>query len=392
MMRETPIYLDYNATTPCAPEVVAAMLPFLEDDFGNASSVHLMGRKAAAAVAQARHVLAGTIGCSSEEVLFTSGATESNNIVLLGIASRQHQRRRIVLTAIEHKSVLEPCRWLAENGFDVVQIPVTRDGVADVEAARQLIDDNTLLVCIQGANNEIGTLQPVAAVAELAHSRGALVHCDATQMLGKVPVSVDELGVDFASFSGHKVYGPKGIGALFVRRNAGMSLVDPVYRGGGQERHLRPGTLNVPGIVGFGSACQLVQATLSDDVTTTSKLCKEFEDAIIRSMPEATVNGIGVARLPGTSSVTIPGVPASMLTANVPRFCISDGSACNSGAPEPSHVLLAMGLSRDDADCTVRACFGRGSAATDAEKAAAAIAAAAIMIRTRMGETAASPE
>lgn len=382
------IYLDHNATTPCASEVVEAMLPYFHTHFGNASSVHSMGRRAANSVAEARSLAAETIGAASDEICFTSGATESNNIVVLGLANHPRERKRIVLTSIEHKSVLEPCRWLSAKGFDVVEIPVTRDGVADMDAARHLIDENTLLVCVHGANNEMGTLQPVAAMAAIAHANGALVHCDASQMLGKVPVSMDDLGVDFASFSGHKVYGPKGVGALFVRQGSARSLIASPYRGGSHEGRLRPGTLNVPGIVGFGEACRLVQEKIKHDVVILKRLRCAFEHAIMQTLPNARINGCRFDRLPGTSSVTISGVPASMLMANVPHICISDGSACNSGAPEPSHVLLALGLSRDDADCTVRVSFGRGNSAAEAEEAVALIAGAATLLRSRMRETA----
>lgn len=384
MMRKDPIYLDYNATTPCAREAVAAMLPFLGSDFGNASSPHRMGKMADAAVSDARAIVAKCIGCETEELFFTSGATESNNLVLLGVTSHSPERRRIVLTEIEHKSVHEPCRWLAEKGLEVVEIPVTSDGVADIDIARQVIDEETLLVCIHGANNEIGTIQPVAAVASIARDFGALIHCDATQMLGKVPVSVDELGVDFASFSGHKAYGPKGVGALFVRRGTYARSIRPTYRGGGQERGLRPGTHNVPGIVGMAVACQLANDRRDSDRIATKKMRDAFEKAITSGVANAKANAGQVDRLPGTSSITLPGVPASMLIANLPHLCIGDGSACSSGAPEPSRVLLAIGLSRDDADCTVRVSFGRGNSDTDGDEAAAAIASAATRIRTKL--------
>ena len=356
MTCESPIYLDCNATTPCAPEVVAAMLPFLESDFGNPSSLHVMGRKAAQAVAVARDAVAASIACESEEVLFTGGATESNNIILLGLAQRESTRNRIVLTAIEHKSVWEPCKWLAERGFDVAQIPVSSEGVADICAAEQLIDSHTLLVSIQGANNEIGTIQPVSEVAEIAHRRGALVHSDATQMLGKVPVSVDGLGVDFASFSGHKLYGPKGVGALFVRRRR---AIRPVYRGGGQESDIRPGTLNVPAIVGLGEACRLAVTCVSNDVRRIVELRGVFERQFVRQRATAYVVGGEAKRLPGTSSICVPGVPADILISRLRGLCIGTGSACTSGAVSPSHVLLASGVSREDASCVIRVSIGR---------------------------------
>ena len=386
-----PIYLDHNATTPCAPEVIEAMLPFFRNDFANASSAHAMGRKAAAAVAQARRLVAAAIGCDVGEVYFTSGATESNNIVLLGLANERRLRNRIVVTEIEHKSVLEPCGSLLERGFEIVRIPTTRDGVADLEAAKSLINENTLLVCVHGANNELGTLQPVASVARVAHARGAFVHCDATQMLGKVPVAIDDLAVDFASFSGHKAYGPKGIGVVFVRRGAPRSSIATLYRGGGHEGQLRPGTLNVPGIVGFAEACRLLQERLREDMLTLERLRDTFERTLLEALSDAKINGHSADRLPGTSSITIPRVDASMLMANIPHVCISDGSACNSGAPEPSHVLLSIGLSRDDAECTIRISFGRGNSSEEAENLASSIAEAAMSITSRMRDRTASP-
>lgn len=370
MMDDRPVYLDYNATTPCAPEVVSAMLPFLESDFANASSVHLMGRRAAAAVVDAREAVSRCIGCDCGEIFFTSGATESNNIVLFGIANRKPRRHRIVVTAIEHKSVLEPCSWLAENGFEVVQIPVTSDGVTDVDAARKLIDDKTVVVCVQGANNEIGTLQPVADIARIAHGHGALVHCDATQMLGKVKVSITDLGVDFASFSGHKVYGPKGVGLLFAQRGSAMSLVEPIYRGGGQEAGIRPGTTNVPAIVGLGVACSLSNGSLSEDAGRITMLRDLLERQLVESCLDAFVIGSEAERLPGTTSLCFNDVPGDLLLARTPLVCAGIGSACTAGATEPSHVLLACGLPRDVARCTVRLSLGRYTTQEEVEYAA----------------------
>lgn len=355
MTRNSPIYLDYNAATPCAPEVVDEMLPFLGSVFGNASSVHLMGRNAAKAIADAREAVAKSIKCDSEELVFTSGATEANNLTLLGVTLRKSNRKRIVLTAIEHKSVIEPARWLAEQGFDIVHIPVSSDGVVDIEAAEELINTHTRLVSIQGANNEIGTIQPVAELAEIAHSCGALVHSDATQMLGKVDVSVDQLGVDFASFSAHKLYGPKGIGALFIRRRRG---IEPVYRGGGQEHDIRPGTLNVPGAVGFGAACRLIDRNKRDAPKRISDLRSLCEEHLLQSFEEAFVIGESSDRLPGTTSVCIPGVPSDALLARTPQVCAGIGAACTSGAIEPSHVLQACGLTRDLARCVIRISIG----------------------------------
>jgi cysteine desulfurase len=380
-MHEETIYLDYNATTPCAREVLDAMLPFFHKNCANASSPHAMGKEVARAVANARVQVATAIGSLPEEVYFTSGATESNNMVLLGLVNRSHAGRRIVLSAIEHKSVLEPCGWLSEQGFDVVEIPVTRDGVADVEAAAQLVNDNTLLVSVQGANNEIGTLQPVRAIADIAHARKALVHCDASQMLGKVPVSVDEMRVDFASFSGHKVYGPKGIGVLYVRRGIARSAIQPLLRGGGQESQLRPGTLNVPGIVGFGEACRVALQSLGGEMSRLQRLRDLFEEHLLARVPDAFVIGTGAERLPGTSSICFPAAPADALIARMPRVCVSTGSACTAGAISPSHVLLACGYSRDIARCVIRTSLGRYTVEGEIDYAVNVLAKAVDLIR-----------
>lgn len=384
MSGQSSIYLDHNATTPCASEVIDAMLPFLIEEFGNASSGHAMGRKAAHSVELARNMLARVIGADAKEVYFTSGATESNNIVLRGLTDVRPRRTRIVTTAIEHPSVLQPCRFLASQGFEVVELPATRGGVVDLDNALRIIDDNTLVVSIQGANNEIGTRQPVEVIARVAHERGAFVHCDATQLLGKVRFSVSIAGVDFASFSGHKAYGPKGIGALFVRSGSARSAIAPPYRGGSQEGRVRPGTMNVPGIVGFGEALRLVRDQSDDESNRLRVLRDTFEQMIECLVPDISTNGAEADRLPGTSSITIPGVPASMLIANTPDLCISDGAACSSGAFEPSHVLLAIGLSRDHAESTVRISFGRNSTIGHARQAVESIVSAVKTIRKRL--------
>ena len=380
------VYLDHNATTPCAPEVVHAMLPFWTQEYGNASSGHAMGRTAGNAVERARNQVARAIGAAADEVLFTSGATESNNLILRGLTDIRPARNRIVLTAIEHPSVREPCRRLSEQGFEVFEIPVSHDGVLDIGSARHVINENTLLVSVQGANNEIGTLQPVRVIAEIAHERGAFVHCDATQMLGKVPFSVDSLDIDYASFSGHKVYGPKGIGGLFVRRGPPCSSVSPPYRGGSQESRLRPGTLNVPAIVGFGEALRLVENQLVDDNNNLRFLRDKFEQSIKQTIPDAKINGVLGDRLPGTTSLTIPGVPASMLLANCVDLCISDGAACSSGAIGPSHVLVSIGLTRPEAECTVRTSLGRYNSSRDVERAIRSILSAITTIRAQISD------
>jgi len=383
-MRRT-IYLDNNATTPCAPEVIEGILECLSSDYGNPSSSHIMGRRAMQRVEEAREQVADSIGGDPAEIIFTSGATESNNLALLGVAEGgEPSRRRILVSAVEHKSVLVTCSILAQRGFTVEEIPVDHTGLLRVEALRARVGPDVLLVSVQAANNEVGTLQPIGAIAQYAHEHGALVHCDTAQVLGKTPLCIGDLGVDMASFSGHKMYGPKGIGALFVKQGLAGSKVVPVLGGGGQELGLRPGTLNVPGIVGMGIACRLSQPRLDQDMVETESLRDLLEDKLLALVPGAKVNGNRAARLPGTSSITFPGVPADALIANVPEVCVSAGSACTSGAVAPSHVLLAMGLSRDDAECTIRIGVGRFTTKEDIETAVRLLSSAALALRLQV--------
>jgi cysteine desulfurase len=362
-------YLDNNSTTPCAPEVVAKMTPYFNETFGNAASPHSSGRMASLAVERARQEIAFAVGADTTEIIFTSGATEANNLALFGMARAHSKRRKIVVSAIEHKSVLVPADTLAEDGFLVEWLPVDKDGVIKIEVAEQVIDAETLAVSVQAANNETGVIQPVKEIAEIAHSVGAVCHCDATQAMGKITVNVDELGVDLASFSAHKIYGPKGIGALFASATRARPPLRPLLQGGGQEGHLRAGTLNVPGIVGFGTACRLAADLLGDDAMRISCLRSLCEEGLLQSIPRAWINCREAVRLPGTISLTIPGIPADMLVANLPTVCIGDGAACSSGAPEPSHVLMAMNLSRQDAECTVRISLGRYTSEIDTRSA-----------------------
>lgn len=370
-----PIYLDNNATTPCAAEVVDAMLPYLREEFGNPGSPHLMGRAAAKAVAHAREQLASYIGCEASELFFTSGATESNNLVLLGLRPEGPSRRGIAVSSVEHKAVLGPCERLEEAGIPVSRLPVRVDGVVDQDAMGARVGAGTALVAVQAANNETGVLQPIAEIVERVHRSGSLMHCDAAQVLGKVAFSVAATGVDFAAFSAHKVYGPKGIGAVYVRTGL-ESRLEPLAFGGGHEAGIRPGTLNVPGIVGFAVACRLACESLAAETDKIRAMRDLIETELVRRVPGARVNGAEAPRLPGTTSVTIPKVPADALLANVPEVCFSSGSACTSGSVAPSHVLLAMGVSRDDADCTIRLSVGRQNTGDDVRAAIELITAA----------------
>lgn len=372
------IYLDHNATTPCDPRVVESMLPYFHEVCGNpANGLHISGRMAARAVEHAREQVAALIGATAGEIVFSSGATESNNLAILGlVAYADRTRNRIVTCTVEHKAVLGPCAELRERGYDVVILPVDGYGQVCLEALEQVIDEHTLLVSVQAANNEIGTLQPVQEIARLAHRYGAFFHCDAAQAVGKVPVDALEWGVDLMSLSAHKMYGPKGVGALFVSGGARSIPLAPLAHGGGQECGLRPGTLNVPGIVGFGKACELSLTTLADEGNRLRSLRDHFEDRIRYSVKDVRINGHPERRLPNTSSLTFPGVDAEALLLAMPELALSTGSACNTGAIEPSHVLQAIGLSREDAGATIRVSIGRYTTEDEMHKAAE------IMVRT----------
>lgn len=368
------IYLDYHATTPCDPVVIETMLPYLGEMFGNPNSLHRAGRLAADAVEQARAQVAGLIGAQPSEVVFTAGATESDNIALLGLARGvPGNRRRIVTTAIEHKAVLNPCRELQKQGFDVVILPVKRDGQIDLDVVRDAITEDTLLVSVQAANNEIGTIQPISEITNLAHEKGAFVHSDAAQAVGKIPVDVETWGGDLLSISAHKLYGPKGVGALYVRGGTYSLPLKPLLFGGGQERELRPGTLNVPGIVGFGKACHLCSELLPKESKRVAALRDHLEKLLLNAIHDIKRNGALDNRLPGNSSLTFPKVDAEALIANTPDLALSTGSACTSGALEPSHVLLAIGLSREEAYSTVRIGLGRFTTEADIYQAATVI-------------------
>jgi cysteine desulfurase len=366
------IYLDYNATTPCDPRVIEAMLPYFHDHPANpANTLHPEGRRAARAVEDARAQVAVLVGAQPEEIIFTSGGTESNNLAILGVA-RAHAdgpRRKIVTTAVEHKAVLGPCEQLRSEGFEVVLLPVNVDGAVDLTAAAEQIDESTLLVSVQTANNEVGTIQPVAAVADLARAKGAFVHSDAAQAVGKIPVDVFHLGLELASLSAHKFCGPKGVGALFVRGGPQSSLLSPVLFGGGQETGTRPGTINVPGVVGTGCASEISRQMLDGETARLTALRDRFERYLSGKIQGLVVNGRMGERLPGTTNLSFSAVEGDVLSANVPLLAIGTGAACNSGALEPSPVLLAMGVERTAAKCSIRVSMGRFTSESDVQNA-----------------------
>lgn len=337
------VYMDYNASTPLKGEVLEVMIPVLREQFANPSSPHSPGRRLREAIEEARVRVAEAIGARAEEVIFTSGGTEANNLALLGVAKSPSSRRKIVLSAIEHPSVLEVAKDLKRQGFEVVELPVTPEGVVDLEAASSLIDEATLLVSVMVANHEIGTLQPVKEIAAMAKRVGALLHSDAAIAFGKVPVRVEELGVDLLSLSAHKAYGPKGAGALYVRKGVRLR---PVFYGGHHERRLRPGTENPAAIVGFGRAATLAVEDLASGVwDKVARLRDRLQERLLEEIPYSIVNGTG-PRLPNTLNMSFAFVEgeAMCLMLDARGLALSTGSACASGNLEPSHVLLALGL------------------------------------------------
>lgn len=360
-MKNKLIYLDNNATTACAPEVIEAMLPYMAESYGNPSSGHYAGRAAHRAVEEARSRLAETVCVKQHEIFFNSGATEGCNWIFLSLAKGKTERKKIAVSSIEHKAVLFSARELVHAGFEIVELPVTPAGVVDVGAAVALIDDQTALVSVQFANNETGVLQPVEELLKISHRHGAIFHCDAAQGLGKAKLDFSALPVDCATLSAHKAHGPKGVGVLFIRRGANGWPWNFPFMGGGQERNIRPGSLNVPAIVGFGKAAELICENNENAIMHMSQLQASFEHALLEKIPGCSIHGAQARRIPNTTNVAIPGIPADTLMANLPLFCISDGSACNEGAIGNSHVLKAMGCSQKVARCSVRISISRYS-------------------------------
>ena len=371
------IYLDNQATTPCDPGVVVAMAPWWSDWFGNSHSVeHAAGQRAADAVEVARGDIAALIGADPREIVLTSGATEANNLAIKGVArfaGASGGRRRIITLATEHKCVLESLRDLAAEGFEPVVLPVEASGLLDLTVLREALRVPTLLVSVMAVNNETGVIQDLAAIAELARAAGALFHSDAAQAAGKIGLNVGELGLHLASLSAHKVYGPKGIGALYVRRRPRVRLA-PLFSGGGQERGLRPGTIPVPLAVGFGEACRQAGAALAEESGRIGALRDRMAARLTARIPRLVQTTNGVARVAGNLSLRFPGVSALALMAAVPDICVSTGSACTSADVAPSHVLTAMGLTREEAGSTLRVGIGRFTSAADTDAAADALA------------------
>lgn len=370
-----PIYLDNQATTPCDPRVLQAMLPWFTERVGNPHSVeHVMGREAEAAVEAAREQVAAIIGAEAREVIFTSGATEANNLAIKGAARHAahmgDERKRIVTVATEHKCVLESVRDLAEEGFEPVFLAVRPDGLLDPETLRAALAVPTLLVSIMAVNNEIGVIQDLAAFGPIVKSAGALFHTDAAQAVGKIPLDVAALGIDLLSISGHKIYGPKGVGALYVRRRPRVRLA-PLFSGGGQERGLRSGTLPAPLIVGLGEACRIGAVEMAEDASRIGTLRDRLLDRLTRGILGTIVNASRAHRIAGNLNLTFPAAQAIALMRAAPDLCVSTGSACSSAEVEPSYVLRALGLDEATAARTLRIGIGRFTSAADVDAAAA---------------------
>jgi cysteine desulfurase len=377
------IYLDHHATTPVDARVLEAMLPWFAHDFGNAASrTHAYGWRAEAAVDVAREQVAAAIGArDAREIVFTSGATESNNLALLGVARANRKRGdHVVATAIEHSSVLEPCEALQREGFSVTLLPVDRDGRVDPGAVAAAITDRTLLVSVGWANGEIGTVQPIAAIAEACRARGVLLHSDAAQALGKLPLDV-AAGIDLLSLSAHKVYGPKGVGALWLRSGRPRVRIEPLFFGGGHENGLRPGTLPVPLIVGFGRAAEIAVAERECEAARLLALRERLLTALRDALSGISVHGDLADRLPGNLNLGFEGIEADALLASLRDLALSTGSACSSARAEPSHVLVALGLPPAEVLASVRIGLGRGTTVAEVDAAATGIVAAVRNLR-----------
>jgi cysteine desulfurase len=395
-MVHLPVFMDYHSTTPVDPRVVEAMLPYFTLKFGNAGSVnHPFGWEARDAVDAARATIAAAIGASEKEIVFTSGATESDNLALRGVAERTRRRGdHLVSVTTEHKAVLEPVARLGRRGYDVTLVGVKQQGaddagIVEVDSVAAAIRDDTALVSVMLANNEVGAIGPVAAIGAICRERGVALHCDATQAVGKIPVDVDALNVDLLSMSAHKLCGPKGIGALFVRRRSPSVRLEPQILGGGQEAGFRGGTLNVPGIVGFAKAVEIAIAEMDTEQTRLRALRERLYRAIVESLPEVSLNGPLLDRadwrLAGNLNLTFAGVDGEALMMSIKDLAVSSGAACTSANPEPSHVLAAIGLSLDQARSSLRFGLGRFTNEAEVEFAADAVIAAVTKLRRLQG-------
>ena len=385
------VYLDYNATTPVEPEVLDAMLPYFSAEFGNAASIHTPGQKARAAVETAREQVAVLIGARPQEIVFTSGGTESDNHAIFGVVAQPLLAVRpsattalssphIVTTAIEHEAVLNTCQSLEKQGVAVTYLQVNREGQIDLEELKNSLRPESVLVTIMHANNELGTLQPLEEIGQIAKEADVYFHTDAVQSAGKIPIDVNNLHVDLLSLSGHKFYGPKGIGALYIR---GGTRLRQLFYGGHHQRGFRPGTENVAGIVGFGKAAEIARESLDADARNISALRDKLQQGMLDRVPQSRVNAATAPRTPNTTNLVFPGLEgeALLIALDLKGLACSTGAACSSGAVEPSHVLTAIGLSADDARASLRFSLGRHTTQGDIDFALQVVPAAVEQLR-----------
>jgi cysteine desulfurase len=362
-----PLYLDNHATTPVDPRVAASMMPFFTEAFGNpASRNHKFGWTAAAAVENARKQIARLINASAKEIVFTSGATESDNLALKGVARHDRQRGNHIITLpTEHKAVLDSAKRLEQEGFRVTFVRLGADGLVDLDDLKMVITAETLLVSIMAANNEIGVIQPLAEIGRLCRERGVLFHTDAAQATGKIPLDVEAMQIDLLSIAGHKMYGPKGVGALYVRRRGAPVELTPLIDGGGHEGGMRSGTLNVPGIVGLGKACEICREVMPEESRRLAALRDRLKDGLLAGLDKIHINGSLEHRLPNNLNVSFPGIEIAALMTVLDDIALSSGSACTSATPEPSYVLKALGVPEELAQTPLR--FGLGRFNTEEE-------------------------
>lgn len=356
-----PIYLDHHATTPVDPRVLETMLPYFTDYFGNAASrSHEFGWRAEEAVENARDQIAGLIGASAKEIIFTSGATESDNLALLGVAEMYREKGNHIITSrIEHKAILDTCKFLETKGCDVTYLPVDNYGMVNPDDVRKAITDKTILISIMFANNEVGTVQPIAEIGKIAKEKGIFFHCDAVQGLGKIPFHVEEMGVDLVSITSHKMYGPKGVGALYIRRKNPRVRLSEQIHGGGHERGMRSGTLNVPGVVGFGKAAQVSKEVMAEEAKRLIGFREKMFKEITARVPEVYLNGHPTKRLPGNLNLSFAYIEGESMIMGMKELAVSSGSACTSASLEPSYVLKAIGVGEELAHTSIRFGFGR---------------------------------
>ena len=356
-----PIYLDYNATTPTDPRVVEAMLPFFTEIYGNAASRnHSFGWTAEEGVSKARNIIGEAIGATGKEIVFTSGATESDNMAVLGVAEFFHEKGKHIITSpIEHKAVVDPCQALEQKGYEITFLDVDEHGRIDLKQLEASIREDTVLVSLMAGNNEIGTLNPLTEIGQMTRERGVLFHCDATQGVGKIPIDVETMNIDLLSMTAHKIYGPKGIGALYVRRKKPRVRITPIMFGGGHERGFRSGTLNVPGIVGFGKAIELAMEEISSEAERQIGLRQHLYKRLTDELDYVFLNGHPTERLPNNLNLSFGYVEGESLMMGISEIAVSSGSACTSASLEPSYVLRSMGVGDDLAHSSVRFGFGR---------------------------------